>query len=122
MKWLQQVKNVITNLELKFAPNAAKNLSQQQCICIKDPIKTETTNINAHTNVTELKEGTMENTGESNLSPKNHQTCKRCGKKLKNEESKLLGFGPLCYKRHMAEQSRRPLFEVRKNEQSTTEK
>ena len=27
--------------------------------------------------------------------------CRRCGKVLKNEESKLLGFGPCCYLKYV---------------------
>ena len=36
---------------------------------------------------------------------KKFERCKRCGRKLKNNESQLLGFGPGCYKRHMKEQN-----------------
>ena len=28
--------------------------------------------------------------------------CLRCGKELKSIESKKLGFGPTCYKKHLA--------------------
>lgn len=28
--------------------------------------------------------------------------CKRCNRKLKDEESKQRGFGKLCYKKHLA--------------------
>lgn len=29
--------------------------------------------------------------------------CLRCGKKLKSAESKKLGYGPICFKRHLKE-------------------
>lgn len=29
-----------------------------------------------------------------------YKTCRYCGRKLKSEESQLLGFGPICYKRY----------------------
>lgn len=44
--------------------------------------------------------------------------CKRCGRKLKNPESIEIGFGAICYKRFMAESLLKPLFEVKRNEQS----
>lgn len=36
--------------------------------------------------------------------------CRRCGRKLKSDESKALGFGPTCYKRFMEETKLIPLF------------
>ena len=54
---------------------------------------------------------------------KNHLTqedtdsviCRRCHRKLKDEESKQLGFGKICYKKYL---KRKPnyLFEVNTNE------
>lgn len=44
--------------------------------------------------------------------------CKRCGRKLKTPASVEIGFGAVCYKKFMAESLLKPLFEVRKNEQS----
>lgn len=35
---------------------------------------------------------------------KKEDRCKRCGRKLKKNESQLLGYGPGCYKKHMKEQ------------------
>lgn len=34
---------------------------------------------------------------------KKEEHCKRCGRKLKSNESKLLGYGPTCYKRMLKE-------------------
>jgi len=31
-----------------------------------------------------------------------HKICAECGLKLKNHKSKELGFGPTCFKRHLA--------------------
>lgn len=35
---------------------------------------------------------------------KKEERCKRCGRKLKNNDSKLLGYGPSCYKKVVKEQ------------------
>lgn len=29
----------------------------------------------------------------------NHESCGRCGRKLKTEKSKEIGYGPVCYKK-----------------------
>lgn len=29
--------------------------------------------------------------------------CKRCGRELKNSVAKELGYGPMCYKKHLKE-------------------
>lgn len=38
--------------------------------------------------------------------------CLRCGRKLKSEESKQIGFGKTCYKKYMSEDNRKQLFHV----------
>lgn len=38
---------------------------------------------------------------EENISKK---LCKRCHRKLKDEKSKKLGFGPTCYKKYLNKQ------------------
>ena len=43
--------------------------------------------------------------------------CRRCGRKLKSEQAKQLGFGPTCYKRYIKEttmSTRKKLFVVNK--------
>lgn len=35
------------------------------------------------------------------------ERCKRCGRKLKNNESQLLGYGPGCYKKYVKEENKR---------------
>jgi hypothetical protein len=35
---------------------------------------------------------------------KKEECCKRCGRKLKKNDSKLLGYGPSCYKKVLKEQ------------------
>ena len=45
------------------------------------------------------------------------KTCKRCGRKLKSEQSKELGFGCVCYKKYLAENRLKPLFIMQKGEQ-----
>lgn len=32
----------------------------------------------------------------------NHETCGRCGRKLKTEKSKEIGYGPVCHKKVLA--------------------
>ncbi len=45
--------------------------------------------------------------------------CRRCNRKLKDVESIERGFGIICYRKYMAENMAKPLFEVRENEQKT---
>ena len=35
---------------------------------------------------------------------KNKKLCKRCHRELKDEKSKELGFGPVCYKKYINRQ------------------
>lgn len=39
---------------------------------------------------------------EENISKK---LCKRCGRELKDNKSKILGFGPVCYKKQLKSES-----------------
>lgn len=41
-----------------------------------------------------------------------HPLCFRCGRKLRTEQSKLLGMGPTCYKKWQVEKSMNPLFDA----------
>ena len=36
--------------------------------------------------------------------------CRRCGRKLRSEESKQKGMGDTCYKKWQAEQNKKKLF------------
>ena len=49
---------------------------------------------------------------EKNQSPQRnqHRLCFRCGRKLKSEQSKLLGMGPTCYKKWQNENNTKPLI------------
>lgn len=43
--------------------------------------------------------------------------CRRCGRKLKSQQAKDLGFGPTCYKIYLKQQAmgnRKKLFVVNK--------
>ena len=44
-----------------------------------------------------------------------HEKCLRCGRKLKTEESKILGFGKICWEKYTAEDNFQQLFEVGDN-------
>lgn len=37
----------------------------------------------------------------------NHETCGRCGRKLKTEKSKEIGYGPVCHKKMLAEKEQK---------------
>ena len=39
-----------------------------------------------------------------------HEYCLRCGRKLKSEESKLLGFGKTCWEKYNADDNFKELF------------
>lgn len=44
---------------------------------------------------------------------KRYSRCLRCGKLLKNEECKQLGYGKICYKKMQVDQKKRPLFKLK---------
>lgn len=35
-----------------------------------------------------------------------HYKCKRCGRRIKNIKSSILGYGPTCYAKHLKECNR----------------
>lgn len=37
-------------------------------------------------------------------------TCKRCGRKLKNEKAIEIGMGPTCWRKYQKENNHKPLF------------
>ena len=39
-----------------------------------------------------------------NTLPEEHKVCKRCGKKLKSETARSLGYGPICWKKRQTSQ------------------
>ena len=41
---------------------------------------------------------------------KPYDRCLRCGRKLKNEQARLRGFGDVCYKKHLVENNKVKLF------------
>ena len=41
-----------------------------------------------------------------------HEKCLRCGRRLKTEESKLLGFGKTCWEKYNGDDNFQKLFEV----------
>ena len=41
-----------------------------------------------------------------------HETCIRCGRKLKNPKSKELGFGVVCWQKWQEEHDIKKLFDV----------
>lgn len=41
----------------------------------------------------------------------NFNICKRCHRKLKDEQSKKLGFGPICYQKYI-QKSKNYLFDM----------
>lgn len=38
--------------------------------------------------------------------------CRRCGRKLRSEESKQRGMGDVCYNKWLAEENKKKLFSV----------
>jgi hypothetical protein len=43
------------------------------------------------------------NANEDNTSEQ-YKTCKRCGRKLKSETARSLGYGPVCWKKRRTNQ------------------
>lgn len=96
---------------------AVKNLYRHIIGCINLQIKLIKPNIFVHILVGErLVVGVMTN---ENIPELNNDVivCRRCHRKLKDEESRKLGFGKTCYKKYL---KRKPnyLFEVTTNETS----
>lgn len=89
----------------------ARSLSQLPAICIGQKGK-----YNVAIVAIERKVGIMEPIQIQNSLTREQRsdTCRRCGRKLKNPESIEIGFGTTCYKKFMAESLLKPLFTVRK--------
>ena len=47
---------------------------------------------------------------EKTLEGKEHNYCLRCGRKLKNIENRILGYGPVCYEKIRQEHVSKKLF------------
>lgn len=53
---------------------------------------------------------------------KEHEFCLRCGRKLKNPKTRILGLGPVCHRKSLQEyEQSRKLFDAEK-EKSASEK
>lgn len=63
----------------------------------------------------------MEQIPEVKIKKDNIPVCRRCNRKLKDTESVERGFGKICYRKYMAENTMKPLFEVKKNESKAKE-
>lgn len=49
---------------------------------------------------------------------KEHEFCLRCGRKLKNPKTRILGLGPVCHRKSLQEyEQSRKLFDVEKESQ-----
>jgi len=46
-----------------------------------------------------------------NINQNEKKICKRCHRELKDTKSKILGFGPICYKKYLQTQ-KNYLFEM----------
>lgn len=45
---------------------------------------------------------------------KEYEYCKRCGKRLKTLENRLIGYGPVCYKKSRENPVNKRLFSTQK--------
>ena len=45
---------------------------------------------------------------------KEYEFCIRCGRKLKNPKSRLIGYGIVCEKKMLAETAKKQLFDIKK--------
>lgn len=50
---------------------------------------------------------------------KEHEFCLRCGRKLRNKQTREIGYGAVCMKKLKVDESKR-LFETKANLQSST--
>ena len=46
---------------------------------------------------------------------KQYTHCLRCGRKLRTEKTKQLGYGPTCYAKILMKTMKRGLFEIEKD-------
>lgn len=51
------------------------------------------------------------NTDRTDIMDKEYKVCLRCGRKLKTEQTRLIGMGKVCLEKSKAEKHKR-LFEV----------
>lgn len=47
----------------------------------------------------EMQINTCEEMCELMCAPEEHEYCLRCGRKLKNADARVLGYGTICYKK-----------------------
>ena len=50
-----------------------------------------------------------------------YEVCRRCHRKLKDNKSRKIGLGPVCYKKYI-EKQKTYLFEMGENNEVTIEK
>lgn len=48
------------------------------------------------------------------MKEKMYEYCLRCGRQLKNEKAKALGYGTVCYKKLLTKRYIKPLFETKR--------
>ena len=46
------------------------------------------------------------------IEPELHENCLRCGRKLRSDESKILGYGPTCWEKSKQEAPSISLFDM----------
>lgn len=44
--------------------------------------------------------------------PEQTHICRRCGRKLRSEEAKQRGMGPVCYQKYLSEDRYKKLFNI----------
>lgn len=49
-----------------------------------------------------------------NINDNEYKVCLRCGRKLKSENSRKLGFGKVCWEKWQTETQAKKLFEINK--------
>lgn len=91
----------------------AESLPQQPITIIERKVIHAQPNGNAAIPVTEKEAETMASIqNQASTTITTPVICKRCGRVLKNPKAKALGFGAICYRRHMVKLQPRPLFEL----------
>lgn len=51
---------------------------------------------------------------EDNMNKLECTTCKRCGRKLKNQKAIELGMGQTCWRKYLKENNHKELFNIEK--------
>ena len=57
-----------------------------------------------------MKSGNVNSINVNSAKDKEHEYCLRCGRRLKNVDARILGYGIVCWKKMQVEEKVKKLF------------